>query len=172
MTARFPGRRSRAVRLRRFVPPDITYAEKKTIALGGKRAELIYMPIEHADDNSIILFFPDDDVDIRRGTSRSSIGCRSARSWARRSEIKERSRRSRSSTSCRGHGHVGTRADLVAHRRYREELREAVAAGIAAGRTVEQLRQSVTMDAYKDWEFYQQWRADNVTGMYQILTAR
>jgi hypothetical protein len=30
----------------------------------------------------------------------------------------------------------------------------------------------VTMDAYKDWEFYQQWRADNVAGMYGILTAR
>jgi hypothetical protein len=71
-----------------------------------------------------------------------------------------------------GHGHVGTRASLAAHRQYREELRAAVAAGLAAGRTLDQLKQSVTMDKYKDWEFYQQWRADNVTGMYQILTAK
>ncbi len=150
-------------------PPDITYAEKKTITLGGKRAELIYMPIEHADDNSIILF-PDDDaifvVDFAL-VDRLPFGTLVGET----DEIKKIEALA-FEHFVPGHGHVGTRADLVAHRRYREELREAVAAGIAAGRTVEQLRQSVTMDAYKDWEFYQQWRADNVTGMYQILTAR
>jgi hypothetical protein len=30
----------------------------------------------------------------------------------------------------------------------------------------------VKMEAYEDWEFYPQWLADNVRGMYDILTKR
>src|SRR5690606_14505713 len=41
--------------------PDVTYADRKTITLGGKRVEMIHVPIDHADDNSVILF-PDDDA--------------------------------------------------------------------------------------------------------------
>jgi glyoxylase-like metal-dependent hydrolase (beta-lactamase superfamily II) len=149
--------------------PDITYSTRKTITLGGKRVELIHLPIEHADDNSVILF-PDDAsvfvVDFAL-VDRLPFGTLVGET----DEIRKIEALS-FEHFVPGHGHVGTRADLVAHRRYREELREAVAAGIAAGRTLDELRQSVTMDAYEDWEFYQQWRADNVTGMYRILTAK
>jgi glyoxylase-like metal-dependent hydrolase (beta-lactamase superfamily II) len=150
-------------------PPDMTYSKRLPITLGGKHVEMIYLPIEHADDNSIVLF-PDDDsifvVDFALvdrlpfGTLTGEIDQIKqieALDWEH---------------FVPGHGHVGTRASLVAHRRYREELRAAVAAGIASGKTLDQLKQSVTMDAYKDWEFYQQWRADNVAGMYGILTAQ
>jgi glyoxylase-like metal-dependent hydrolase (beta-lactamase superfamily II) len=149
--------------------PDITFAKRTTVTLGGKRVEMIHVPIEHADDNSVMLF-PDDDsvfvVDFALvdrlpfGTlvgEVDQIKQIEALKWEH---------------FVPGHGHVGTRASLAAHRRYREELRTAVAEGLAAGRTLEQLKQSVTMDRYKDWEFYQQWRADNVTGMYQLLTAK
>jgi glyoxylase-like metal-dependent hydrolase (beta-lactamase superfamily II) len=150
-------------------PPDMTYAKRTTITLGGKRVEMIHTPIEHADDNSTISF-PDDDsvfvvdfalVDrVPFGTLTGEIDqIKEIESLAWQHFVP-------------GHGHVGTRASLVAHRQYREDLRTAVAAGIAAGRTLEQLKQTVTMDKYKDWEFFPQWRADNVAGMYQILTAK
>jgi glyoxylase-like metal-dependent hydrolase (beta-lactamase superfamily II) len=155
--------------LRDVRAPDMTFAKRTTITLGGKRVEMIHLPIEHADDNSIVLF-PDDDsvfvVDFALvdrlpfGTlvgETDQIETIEALEWEH---------------FVPGHGHVGTRASLVEHRRYREELRAAVAAGIAAGRTLDQLKQSVTMDKYKDWEFYQQWRADNVAGMFGILSAR
>ncbi|MBI4266266.1 MAG: hypothetical protein HY657_17980 [Acidobacteria bacterium] len=54
------------------------------------------------------------------------------------------------------HGMLGSKADVTANIRYREELRGAVAKAIAAGQTLEQVQASVTMDAYKDWEFYAQ----------------
>jgi glyoxylase-like metal-dependent hydrolase (beta-lactamase superfamily II) len=149
--------------------PDITFSKRTSLTLGGKHVEMIHLPIEHADDNSIVLF-PDDDsvfvVDFALvdrlpfGTlvgETDQIKTIEALEWEH---------------FVPGHGHVGTRASLVEHRQYREELRAAVAAGIAAGRTVDQLKQSVTMDKYKDWEFYQQWRADNVAGMFQILSAK
>jgi hypothetical protein len=66
---------------------------------------------------------------------------------------------------------LGKKADVIANIRYREELRDAVAKSIAAGQTLEQAQASVTMDAYKDWEFYAQQRPGNVAGTYRALTS-
>ena len=69
------------------------------------------------------------------------------------------------------HGMLGKKADVTANIRYREELRDAVAKSIAAGQTLEQAQASVMMEAYKDWEFYEQQRPQNVAGMYRALGA-
>ena len=69
------------------------------------------------------------------------------------------------------HGMLGKKADVSANIRYREELRAAVAKAIAAGQTLEQAQASVTMDSYKDWEFYAQQRPANVAGTYRALTS-
>jgi hypothetical protein len=69
------------------------------------------------------------------------------------------------------HGGLGKKADVTANLRYREELKAAVAKAIAAGQTLDQAQKSVTMDAYKDWEFYDVQRPQNVAGMYRALTA-
>ena len=66
---------------------------------------------------------------------------------------------------------AGTDYCLFLIARYREELRGAVAKAIAAGQTLEQAQASVTMDAYKGWEFYAQQRPQNVAGTYRALTA-
>ena len=66
---------------------------------------------------------------------------------------------------------LGKKADVITNIRYREELRAAVAKSIAAGQTLEQAQASVTMDAYKDWEFYAQQRPGNVAGTYRALTS-
>ena len=44
-----------------------------------------------------------------------------------------------------------------------------MAAGIAAGRTLEQMQQSITMDEYSDWQGFD-WVDENVLGMYHFLT--
>ena len=67
------------------------------------------------------------------------------------------------------HGMLGKKADVTANIRYRDDLRAAVAKAIAAGQTLEQAQASVTMDAYKDWEFYEQQRPANVAGTYRAL---
>jgi hypothetical protein len=70
------------------------------------------------------------------------------------------------------HGDLGKKADVSANIRYREELRAAVAKAIAAGQTLEQAQKSVTMEAYKGWEFYEQQRPQNVVGMYRALSGK
>ena len=69
-----------------------------------------------------------------------------------------------------GHGDVGGTSDVAAHRRYLEELHDAVAAGIAAGASVEELQASITMDAYSEWLNFEQWRPLNIEGMHNFLT--
>ena len=49
------------------------------------------------------------------------------------------------------------------------EMRAAVLAGLRAGKTVDELAASITMDAYRDWLNYAEWRELNVRGMARHL---
>jgi glyoxylase-like metal-dependent hydrolase (beta-lactamase superfamily II) len=69
-----------------------------------------------------------------------------------------------------GHGAMGTKSDVTAGRVYMEELRAQVLAGLKAGKSMEDLVQSVTMADYKSWGAYDDWRALNVQGMARFLT--
>ena len=60
---------------------------------------------------------------------------------------------------------------MAAHRHYLEELRDSIAAGIAAGQPVEEMQAGITMDAYQSWINHENWRLLNVLGMYSLLTA-
>jgi hypothetical protein len=68
-----------------------------------------------------------------------------------------------------GHGMVGGKSDVADHRHYLEELRDAVEAGMQAGRSSEELQQSIVLENYRDWFMFDAWHAENVAGMYQML---
>ena len=68
-----------------------------------------------------------------------------------------------------GHGELGVKHDATGGRIYLEDLRAEVLTGLQAGKTVEELSQTVMMDEYKDWGNYDQWRALNVQGMARHL---
>lgn len=68
-----------------------------------------------------------------------------------------------------GHGSVGTKGDLEDALVYMTDLRAAVLAGLKAGKTVEQLKTDLTMDAYSDWGQYDAWRELNIEGMAGYL---
>jgi glyoxylase-like metal-dependent hydrolase (beta-lactamase superfamily II) len=70
-----------------------------------------------------------------------------------------------------GHGDIGTKQDVADHRRYLEELRDAVADGIEQGRSLEALQAGITMDDYSDWAAYDTWLELNIAGMHRILTS-
>ena len=68
-----------------------------------------------------------------------------------------------------GHGQVGTTADVVDHRHYVEDLRDAVAEGIAAGKSLAQMQESILLEEYRDWSSFEAWRTTNIEGMYRML---
>ena len=73
-----------------------------------------------------------------------------------------------------GHGAPLYDKSLVSEtREYFEYLRDEVAAGMAAGKTLEQLKQDVQLERYKEWGNYERLRAYNVEAAYRnLLTYR
>jgi glyoxylase-like metal-dependent hydrolase (beta-lactamase superfamily II) len=153
-------------------PPDLTYTGPITITLGGKRVEVIPRPIAHADDNTIVRFvdgtnvlFASDWITSGRVPFGGDVATKEELALVKTVEGLDFDH-----FVC-SHGRLGKKADVLANIKYREELRDAVAKALAAGQTLEQAQASVTMDAYKDWEFYQQQRPGNVAGTYRALQA-
>jgi glyoxylase-like metal-dependent hydrolase (beta-lactamase superfamily II) len=151
-------------------PPDITYTDRLTLNVGGKRVEVISRPIPHDDDNTIVRFvdgsnvmFVSDWITVRR-LPFGQIGDNET------PMVKAVEAMDFEHFVC-SHGMLGKKADVAANIRYREDLRDAVARAIAAGQTLEQAQASVLMEQYKDWEFYEAQRPQNVAGMYRALTA-
>ncbi len=70
-----------------------------------------------------------------------------------------------------GHGPIGVKEDATSGRIYMEELRAEVLAGLKSGKSDDDLVADITMDKYKDWGSYAQWRELNVQGMARHLRA-
>lgn len=68
-----------------------------------------------------------------------------------------------------GHGPVGVKDDVGNGLAYLVELRAAVLEGLKAGKSVDDLSQSILMEKYKDWAFYDRWRVPNIQGMARHL---
>lgn len=68
-----------------------------------------------------------------------------------------------------GHGPVGVKSDVAEALVYLEEMRAEVLAGLKAGKSVDELAETITMDEYKDWINYEEWRELNVRGMARQL---
>lgn len=68
-----------------------------------------------------------------------------------------------------GHGAVGMKADIDDALAYLQELRAAVLNGLQAGKSVEQLSGSITMEKYKNWANYDSWLELNIAGMARHL---
>jgi glyoxylase-like metal-dependent hydrolase (beta-lactamase superfamily II) len=153
--------------------PDRTYSDTLTIELGGKSVEMIHALPSHSDDSSIIYFpaeravFAVDFVNVRRLPYRN-LGGGPIGPWiAANRDLQERVDYE---IIAPGHGPVGTRSDIDDSTRYLEELLAAVAEGMAGGRSLEELQQTVLMEEYADWAQYDAWRAENVEGAYLSLT--
>jgi glyoxylase-like metal-dependent hydrolase (beta-lactamase superfamily II) len=154
--------------------PDIVFKDRMTITLGGKSVDLVHVgKIGHTDDLCAAYFpgengiFFVDFVSLGRvpfGTI-AERGLDALLNSIRVLEMLDYD------VAVGGHGVVGDKSDVAAHRHYLEELRDAVAAGIAAGQSVAQMQASITMDAYQSWINYENMRPLNVLGMYNLLTA-
>lgn len=74
-------------------------------------------------------------------------------------------------TICPGHGELAT-ADLIdTQRRYFVELREAVQQGIDAGKSVDEIKESIDLPWYEEWTGVDvKTRTENVEHVYAELT--
>ena len=153
------------------VPPDIYYADKASITLGGKTVELHYTGRNHTDDTTVLLF-PDErtihSVDFltpKRPPAYDLYGGFFP-DWL---ESLQRVEQLDFDIISPGHELPGTKADAIEQRRYMEELIAAVTAGISAGLTEEELVDTVLMEDYDHLIEFEAHRTGNVIGVYQTL---
>jgi glyoxylase-like metal-dependent hydrolase (beta-lactamase superfamily II) len=158
--------------LKYVAAPTVTYTDRLDIDLGGKRIEVISIPTNHARDNTAVRFvdgtnvvFASDWITNGRVPFGPDVSLPSEIANIRQIEGMDFEH-----FIC-SHGRLGTKADVTANIAYREAVGEAVAAAIAAGQSLEQARDSVLMEEYSNWEFYEQQRPLNVMGAYRALTA-
>jgi glyoxylase-like metal-dependent hydrolase (beta-lactamase superfamily II) len=132
--------------------PTMTFTDRHTVTLGGKTAVMVYIGQAHATDSSVIYFpkervvFSADVMQVKRLPQAlgPTIGL-----WIDALKTIESLDFDIAAT---GHALAGTKADVIALREYVEELATGVAAGVAAGRSVKEIQQSLRFDKYKAWE--------------------
>jgi glyoxylase-like metal-dependent hydrolase (beta-lactamase superfamily II) len=151
--------------------PQVTFSDRKILQLGGKDVELIYLGPSHSD-NLIVMRFPAErtvfavDIVAVKRLPYQDFPDADVAGWIATLRALEAMD---FDILAPGHGALGGKADVADHRRYLETLRDQVKAGMAAGKSVEELKQTVTMPEYASWGMYKEWRELNVAGMYRSL---
>ena len=150
--------------------PDITFQDRMTLTLGGKSVELIYTRPNHSDD-MIVMHFPDeralfavDFILVKRLPFRTLSGA-AIPGWIDSIKAVEAMD---FDILVPGHGAVGTKADAADHRQYFEDLVAAVQDGMNAGKSLDALKQDISLPKYASWGAYD-WLPLNVEGIYNAL---
>ena len=150
-------------------PPTITYTDRHTVTLGGKRVTMIYLGTAHADDSSV-LHFPDeravfsaDIMQVRRlpGGLAPTIG-----SWIDALSIINALDFEHALT---GHALSGTKKDAAQSLQYLVDISRGVAAGVGAGRSLAEIQKTLTLDAYKGFERWDTIREAHIAAVYATM---
>ncbi len=154
--------------------PEVTFADRMTIELGGKNVELIY-PGKCHSDNSIIIYFPYektvfavDFVSVDRLPYRD-LNDSYVPDWI---EALKRVEAIDFEILAPGHGSLGTKTDAVEHRQYLVDLYNAVLAATEGGKTLDAMKKSIKMEKYKDFGQYEAWLGLNIEGMYRMISTK
>ena len=169
-----------------IVKPTIVYNDRMRIELGGKVVELVHPGLNHSNDATVMVF-PAERAAFATEFIADALVAGNARSLPSAcgpfdgSPLAEwiKSYRTVEGLDFDVHGH-GPRLERSSTRRWSARRASSsstcareVAAGMAAGQTLEQLKESVQLERYKDWANYERLRADNVEAAYRnLLTYR
>ena len=153
------------------VKPDERFDDTKNLAIGGKTFELTWLGEGHGKDLIAVVVRPENVAFITDAASPKRLPFKDMPNSNIDSWI-DQVRKVESlqfDIFAPAHGNIGVKADATDARIYMEKLKEQVLAGLKAGKSVDQLVASVTLDAYKDWQQYDGWREPNIRGMARFL---
>jgi glyoxylase-like metal-dependent hydrolase (beta-lactamase superfamily II) len=161
-------------------PPDIAYSDRMRLRLGGKTVELIHPGKNHSNDMTAVLF-PEQRVLFGADFLADALVTTSMRSlpsacgpfdghplseWIRSYKTIEQLD---FDTLAAGHGVLFKKSDVTETRQYFEDLVADVSKGMAEGKSLDELRQTITLGKYKDWAQYERLRVKNIEAAYENL---
>lgn len=151
--------------------PDLTFSDRLTVELGGKKVELLYLGKNHSD-NSIVMRFPDeralfavDFIPVKSLPFRDFPDAY-VDEWI---ESLKKAETLDFDILAPGHGELGRKENVRALRAYLEELREQVHGYLRDGKSVDEIKQLVKMDKYSGWGNYKNYLPLNIDGMARHL---
>ncbi len=161
--------------------PDIVYADRMTLRFGGKTIDLVFPGKNHANDGTAVLFrdervlftvdFPADA--LVQGSMRSlPSACgpfdgHPISEWIRSYRTLEELD---FDIAVGGHGTVPfTKADITEGRVYFEYLRDQVQAAMSRGESLEQMKETITLEPYQGWRHFETLRPFNIEAAYENL---
>ncbi|AXT18652.1 MBL fold metallo-hydrolase [Flavobacteriaceae bacterium AU392] len=154
--------------------PNETFKTRKLITLGNQYVALIYPGKSHSDD-CIAIYFPDekvvfgvDFISVDRLPYRTLNGA-FLPDWIQAIKKVETLD---FDTFVPGHGDMGTKTDVKEHREYFEALYNAVKEAKSKGQSLDEMKRSILLEAYKDFSQYDAWREMNIEGVYNFLTKK
>jgi glyoxylase-like metal-dependent hydrolase (beta-lactamase superfamily II) len=164
-----------------IVKPTIVYSERMELSLGGKRIELVHPGLNHSDDATVIVF-PSEraafatefiaDALVTNDSHSLPSACGPFDGNPLTEWIKSYRTVEALDFDVLLTGHGAPLLDKTAAREtreYFEYLRDEVSAGMAAGRSLQDLKQNLALERYKDWANYERLRSYNVEAAYLNL---
>ena len=151
--------------------PQITFSDSMTVELGGKTVELSYVGRNHSN-NSVVMRFPAEralfavDFIPVKDVAYRNFPDAYIPDWM---ESLKRVEAMDFDILVPGHGALGNKADVSAFRDYLEELHAAVLEQARAGKSLEEMQQSIRLEKYKDWFRYEEFLPLNIEGMYSRI---
>ena len=147
--------------------PQVVFSDRMTIELGGKQVELIYVGKNHSN-NSIVMRFPAqkslfavDFIPVKSLPYRD-LHDSYIEDWI---ESLKRVEALDFDTLVPGHGSLGRKDHVRMVRGYMEELWGHVVKYRRQGKSVDEIKQLVKMDKYRDWGQYKTYLPLNIEGM-------
>ncbi len=153
--------------------PEIVYAERLTITLGGKTVELIHPGPSHSIDGTVLLFpeerviYGVDFINVKR-LALGFPGTGTLPEWIH--SLKKIEALDFAIVTP-GHSSVGTKADFTAYREFFEDLQAVVADAVESGTTLAGLLASDVLTDYRDLPNYVPQRDRNIEEAYSLLVA-
>ena len=153
--------------------PDVTFEESMDIRLGGKTVVLYYFGPTHSD-NLIQVHFPEEGVLVATDMVRSgkSIGLPDYRDSDVNNLIAALDQLAKLEDVeivVPGHAGLADQQSFVYFRDWLETLRDRVLDEMIAGRSIEEILETVTMEDFSDYGNYNNWLRANVISMWDYL---
>jgi glyoxylase-like metal-dependent hydrolase (beta-lactamase superfamily II) len=152
--------------------PQVTFADRMTLELGGTVLELVYVGKNHSD-SSIVMRFPRERVLF-------AVDFIPVNSYAFRDfpdaympdwiESLRRVEALDFDVLAPGHGPLGTKANVTMFREYLQDLQAEVLRHAREGKSLDEMKQLITLPKYAAWG-PKDWFPLNIEGMYRLVQA-